>query len=256
MEKSGKKIILYIIPVFCVWIIALIYSFLQFTDGYLYGLGYGQMLTPTITNEAATHFFVNGSENSLSIVEIGVGKTITFCSYSDGMIKITRNGSMIDLENSHIIHVTDSGRAEVTTQELFEIIRNLNNGAPVNTQIEVKLSDSKYNPQLEYIQFTGEYEGEIQITEYLSFPAEYTNYDEFVSGIKETHHRKLAVASIFVIAGMIVLSVPLVVLAIKKKHMALLIYCIVGAIFIVLLAKEYNHYSHLAIGINWYDRVN
>ncbi len=55
---------------------------------------------------------------------------------------------------------------------------------------------------------------------------------------------------------MIVLSVPLVVLAIKKKHMALLIYCIVGIIFIVLLAKEYNHYSHLAIGINWYDRVN
>jgi len=256
MKTFKEKPLLLIIPVFCIWVAALIYSYLQFADGYKYGIAYGQMLTPTITDEAGTIFEIYYSQDSIKILETGVGSEISFCKYHDGMINTGHDSPKVDIPNTHIYHEEDGIRSEVTRAELFSIIRNLPNGTPENTKAEFEMDDKTYlRPELTSIHFTGEYSGDIVLKQNLSIPAVYTNYSEFVSRVEKNYQTRLIKASVFVIAGLVLLTVPLILMAVKEKHLALIIYCIIGVILIVFIARTYRYFERSAIGINWYSYV-
>ncbi|MBO4473865.1 MAG: hypothetical protein J5750_03015 [Clostridiales bacterium] len=245
MKNPKLKSLLIIIPAFLIWIAGLIYCYSLFADGYKYSLGYGVTLTPTITDEAGTFFSVNYIEDKISVREYGVGKNLL----------IVDHDPKVDLENTHIFHSINGERTEVSRQELFDIIRNLEKGAPENTKMTVDIDDSESAryPIKGFI-FEGEYEGSLVLTmDTPSVPHEYTNYDELADNIKRSHQKRLILASIVVIAIYLGLSVPMVIFAIKEKYTVLYIYLACVLVSVWAITYGYNDYSHRAIGINWYD---
>lgn len=257
MKNSKLKELLIIIPAFLIWIADLIFCYSLFAEGYKYSLGYGVMLTPTITDEAGTSFSIHYTYEGISVHEYGVGDQISFCSFGHGYVYIGDHDLKVDLDNTHIFHNVNGARTEVTRQELFEIIRNLENGAPENTEMIMGIDDNEYTLEpLKSLRFEGEYEGEFSLSQKSpGIPKEYTNYDEFVGNIESDHQRKLIVASIFVIAIYLGLSVPMVIFAIKKKYIALYIYLACVLVSVWAITYGYNDYSHRAIGINWYNKA-
>ena len=256
MDITKKKALLIIIPAFCIWIAGLAFCYSLFADGYKYSLGYGVMLTPTITDEAGTSFLINYKDPGLSIHEYGVGDKISFCSFGHGYVYIGDHGPKVDLDNTHIFHKADGKSTEVSRKELIDIIRNLENGAPENTEMILDIDDSEYVLYpLKGIRFEGEYEGSISLTEdSVGIPKEYTDYDECVRKVESAHQNRLILASIGVIAVYIGLTIPMIIFAVKKNYLALYIYCILVLLTIWGMSYLYNDFSHRAIGINWYSR--
>lgn len=255
MDISKKKALLIIIPAFCIWIAVLAFCYSLFAEGYKYSLGYGVMLTPTITDEAGTSFLINYKDPGLSIYEYSVGDKITFCSYGHGYVYIGRHDPQVDLDNTHIFHKADGKSTEVSRGELCDIIRNLEKGAPENTEMILDIDDSEFVLYpLKGIRFEGEYEGTLSITDdSIGIPKEYTDYDECVRKVESAHQKRLILASIGVIAVYSGLSIPLIIFAVKKKYVALYVYCICALLIILGISYQYNDYSHRAIGINWYN---
>lgn len=257
MKNSKLKELLIIIPAFLIWTAGLIFCYSLFAEGYKYSLGYGVMLTPTITDEAGTSFSIHYTYEGISVHEYGVGDQISFCSFGHGYVYIGDHDLKVDLDNTHIFHNVNGARTEVTRQELCDIIRNLEKGAPVNTEMILDIDDSEFVLYpLKGIRFEGEYEGTLSITDdSIGIPKEYTDYDECVRKVESAHQKRLILASIFVIAIYLGLSVPMVIFAIKKKYIALYIYLACVLVSVWAITYGYNDYSHRAIGINWYNKA-
>jgi len=258
---------LFLVAFFLVWIAVICVCMYQLIKAEKYELGYGQYPTVTITKSDTGVFYIPDSDiinfvgdpETFSIEEVPEGEEFGKYGYgvSNGYFyfHISHN-KFIDLVNTKIYRITESGKEELNREELCVFMRSFQNGKPDNVELTMVVWGSGEYPSLKNIEVSGAYEGVLEITEKSpGVPVGYTDCDEVFlkANLQELPH--ILVFSVICVGIFLGLSVPLVYLARKQAYVSMFIYGCLVIVLVLLLSQQYSDSCHAAIGVNWHSSI-
>ena len=253
MNRLKGKPKVFLISFFFAWFAVISVCLFHVYKATKYELGYGNSPAITITDDQLKFLFISGDVDTIDqdvLPDVEEQKA----PFGTNYYKI-RNGilyyfhghdSNVDLEVTHIMHIQNDVRNELTQDEICDFMIRYEGIVPPNTQIEYYKGEKKYI-------LSGEYEGEIVLRHDVPIPLESTNYQEVRDEV-EKEERPILIIHMLICLGIFGLfTIPLIALARCEKYLALIICGIIFIILILFCCNLYCDISYSVIGINWHD---
>ena len=185
-------------------------------------------------------FFLN-KDGSVREAKVGdaIGGAVPF-HHEDTVQMFNQFG--IDLDEVTLYHCeADGTKKELSREEIIAVFRDVSNAGAWGEKTTVTEKESSFEEGDAFLGqkfvLSGEYEGEIMSAQHtMRIPNEYTDVDEVIKKA-ETPARKASVkyvVSILIIA--VVLTIPMVILTIKKNYVVLIAYSANAILVLIILS--------------------